>query len=368
MAKKSRNKLLGSEENWIIYETPTLWEKISKFPFPRINYNSDSTKHSKIWSCGVAQSFCFNTIVLLLLALFVIEPPPKVKPISIIMSFGEVENTPEISDSVLDLKITDDIVSTNNGPEEELAIAGNNEPEPEGTTEELVEEDSPTIAKQVEETEQTSIEVESAPILADTITKPTGENTSEETTDSITSLNTAISGLGLDKEPAPAPVSSRGNRGRLSNGNGMSGSGNTNGGDDMQRRLAEAGARTGDIQISIAWDDINDIDVGVLIRTDYGASAMINFQNRIGPNTGMLDIDANAMPSTNRPVENIFWPTNSAPKAHYIVYIHHYRQWCQVHRTNVRIRIKVDGKISEQQIQIAPEDGLVNVFAFDYGR
>jgi hypothetical protein len=143
-------------------------------------------------------------------------------------------------------------------------------------------------------------------------------------------------------------------------------SGRNGSGDDFERRLKAAGAQTGDIQISIAWNNLNDIDVGVILETEAGLFK-INYRNKIGPNMGQLDVDMNVMPITVTPVENIFWPKNQAPKGNYLVYVHHYHQWCPIDETSVHIRIKIDGKQIEKQTIVSRQQGYVEVFKFTYG-
>lgn len=143
-------------------------------------------------------------------------------------------------------------------------------------------------------------------------------------------------------------------------------SGSDGSGDDFDMRLKGAGAQTGDIQISIAWNNVNDIDVGVVLETETGLFK-INYRNRIGPNMGQLDVDMNVMPVTVTPVENIFWPKNQAPKGNYLVYVHHYHQWCPIDATPVNIRIKIDGKQIDKQTIVSRQQGYVEVFKFTYG-
>jgi hypothetical protein len=142
------------------------------------------------------------------------------------------------------------------------------------------------------------------------------------------------------------------------------GEGNASGpGAETLRRLEGAGARTGDVQVSIAWNNYNDIDLWVVFESQQGKFA-INWMNRIGPANGMLDVDRNAQPTTNKAVENIFWPHGLAMDGRYTVYLQHYRQWDRVDRTPVFLRILVDGQVVEKKLTVSRHEGVKKAYSF----
>lgn len=114
----------------------------------------------------------------------------------------------------------------------------------------------------------------------------------------------------------------------------------------IQKRLAKAGAKTGDIQLSISWDTMDDIDLHVIYKNHIGQISQISWMNRMDNFGGMLDVDmnANSYHLNNHPVENIFWPTGSAPHGEFVVIIHFYRNWTPNTNVKVLVAIKVDGK------------------------
>jgi hypothetical protein len=121
---------------------------------------------------------------------------------------------------------------------------------------------------------------------------------------------------------------------------------------EIGKRLALAGAKTGDVQISIAWNSTDDIDLHVSFSPGNGLVDNINWTNRFGQITGgMLDIDMNANNYflSPRPVENIFWPPNSSPTGIFDVYIHFYRSWTGNSKVPVTIIIKSMDKVSTHQ-------------------
>ena len=134
-------------------------------------------------------------------------------------------------------------------------------------------------------------------------------------------------------------------------------------GAETLRRLEEAGARTGDVQVSIAWDNYNDIDLWVVFESPQG-EFVINYVNRTGPGNGMLDVDRNVRPTTNKAVENIFWHHGLAPEGRYTVYVHHYWQWDRVDRTPVFLRVLVDGQVVEKRLTVSRHEGVKKVYSF----
>lgn len=112
---------------------------------------------------------------------------------------------------------------------------------------------------------------------------------------------------------------------------------------DISGRLKAAGAKEGDVQISLAWNTTDDIDLYVAFTTGNGMVDTINWMNRIGRlSGGILDIDMNANSGflQRHPVENIFWPHGSSPRGSFSVYVHFYRSWTGNNRVPVIVRIK----------------------------
>jgi hypothetical protein len=126
---------------------------------------------------------------------------------------------------------------------------------------------------------------------------------------------------------------------------------NNNGSMDIGNRLALAGAKTGDIQISIAWNTTDDIDLHVGFNNGAGVTSHISWMNRFGHAGGMLDVDMNANPTrlVNKPVENVFWPKGGAPYGEFIVSIHNFRNWSGLAAVPVMVVIVHEGKTTTYQ-------------------
>jgi uncharacterized protein YfaP (DUF2135 family) len=91
-------------------------------------------------------------------------------------------------------------------------------------------------------------------------------------------------------------------------------------GGEIGRRLSAAGAESGYMQISLSWNDTNDIDLHV--HTPTGEKVW--WQKRESRSGGRLDVDANSSQVTNEPVENVFWPESREFRGTFRVFVHHY--------------------------------------------
>lgn len=113
-------------------------------------------------------------------------------------------------------------------------------------------------------------------------------------------------------------------------------------GGDVGRRLAAAGAKTGDVQVSLSWDNFNDIDLHVVAPS----GERIFFGHRGSRCLGSLDVDMNAGgPASREPVENVFWPARRAPPGEYRVFVHHFsRHDPDRDDTAFSVHVLVDGR------------------------
>ena len=75
--------------------------------------------------------------------------------------------------------------------------------------------------------------------------------------------------------------------------------------------LEREGAMTGDVQISLMWENYNDLDLHVVCPS----GERIHGGNKKSECNGELDVDANVRPETKKPVENVVWPGVTAPMA-----------------------------------------------------
>ena len=119
--------------------------------------------------------------------------------------------------------------------------------------------------------------------------------------------------------------------------------------DEMNQRLKREGAKTGSIQISLIWNNYNDIDLHCIDPN----REEIYYGHRRSLSGGELDVDMNAGgPNSNEPVENIYWDQSNAVKGKYKVFIKHFRNHncydCS-DPTEYFVRIKYNNIIKEIQ-------------------
>ena len=82
---------------------------------------------------------------------------------------------------------------------------------------------------------------------------------------------------------------------------------------------------TGDIQVTLRWNDTNDLDLWVIDPN----GEKIYYGNSISASHGQLDVDTNlgcGQNITSHGVENIFWPDGESPNGHYQVIVNLYQQ------------------------------------------
>lgn len=131
--------------------------------------------------------------------------------------------------------------------------------------------------------------------------------------------------------------------------------------DDVDDRLRDAGAQTGDIQVSLAWNNVNDIDLHVLTPSGQ----RIYFNNRQSSDGGELDVDMNAGGQrSTKPVENVFWATNTAPKGNYTVQVHHYANHGGRDPTRFQVIVKANGRTRRFEGAVRAGDQIKTIHKF----
>lgn len=93
-------------------------------------------------------------------------------------------------------------------------------------------------------------------------------------------------------------------------------------GTEFSSRLNREGAQSGDVRVSLIWNNRNDLDLHLI--TPNGEE--IYYGRKSDSTGGMLDVDMNAVVGGEslKPVENIFWGSRRAPQGRYRVIVQNY--------------------------------------------
>jgi hypothetical protein len=134
---------------------------------------------------------------------------------------------------------------------------------------------------------------------------------------------------------------------------------------ELQRRLDKVGGQSGDVQISLTWNNRNDLDLSCV--DPYGE--MIDGYNQQSRSGGVIDVDMNVTPGellspqanalvnrrfgvqrqhrtgiSSEPVENLIW-ANNAPQGHYKVFVHQFCNKEQTASTPYWVVVRVHGEV-----------------------
>jgi hypothetical protein len=109
---------------------------------------------------------------------------------------------------------------------------------------------------------------------------------------------------------------------------------------DDQQRVKERGGQQGKLQVTLAWDDRNDLDLYVVCPSGEEINWRAANRQRCG---GKLDIDANngRGPLSETPVENVFW--DDPPPGRYRILVQNYKRNAAP-QSAYRITIRQEGK------------------------
>lgn len=131
---------------------------------------------------------------------------------------------------------------------------------------------------------------------------------------------------------------------------------------EFQSRLKRAGAKAGDVQVSLIWNNGNDLDLHVICPS----GERIWFGHKRSHCAGHLDVDMNADgPTALKPVENVFWPHGGSPKGQFQVWVHHFANHRFRDPTPFRVAIKVAGQTMVFRGNVVPGQ-LRPVYRFNF--
>ena len=133
---------------------------------------------------------------------------------------------------------------------------------------------------------------------------------------------------------------------------------------ELEERLEREGAKSSEVQVSLMWDNYNDLDLHVLCPS----GERIHGGNKNSECGGELDVDANVRPETKKPVENIVWPDFKAPPGVYKVYVHHYKKHNKRRSkdpTKFRVVCNSGGEVSHYEGKLSSGDPIMLVCEFE---
>ncbi|MDC0056102.1 hypothetical protein OAJ94_03520 [Deltaproteobacteria bacterium] len=131
---------------------------------------------------------------------------------------------------------------------------------------------------------------------------------------------------------------------------------------ELEQRLDREGAKAGEVQISLMWNDRNDLDLHVLCPS----GERIHGGNRDSKCGGELDVDMNVRAESKRPVENVVWGERAPPgiyKAYVHFYKHHPKRRTKKH-SRFTVIVNAGGEIKEYTDSLSLGDPIKHIAQF----
>ena len=131
---------------------------------------------------------------------------------------------------------------------------------------------------------------------------------------------------------------------------------------EFNDRIEREGAMTGSVQVTLLWNNYNDLDLHVFCAS----GERIYFNNRTSECGGELDVDMNIKATSRKPIENVFWKF-MPPDGEYRICIHHYarhRRWKTKDPTNFSVRVQIGDEVNEYTGSISKGDPMKTVTKF----
>ncbi len=130
---------------------------------------------------------------------------------------------------------------------------------------------------------------------------------------------------------------------------------------EFAARLQRESGATGDVRISLLWNNRNDLDLHVIPPS----GEEISFHNKRSKCGGRLDIDMNVGGTSDAPIENVFWAHGGAPVGNYKVRVKQFNTRA-ANDTDYRIEMVAGSKVTHYNGRISGTT-LETACEFHYG-
>jgi hypothetical protein len=131
---------------------------------------------------------------------------------------------------------------------------------------------------------------------------------------------------------------------------------------EFNLRLTRENAQTGKVQVSLKWDNRNDLDIHLI----EPSGNRISYRNKVSRAGGTLDVDMNAgEQESNKPIENIFYGVN-APAGHYRIVVDFYNKKTSIQNNRFSVLLGVNGSYHVFSGFANMEHSLKTVVDFNY--
>lgn len=129
--------------------------------------------------------------------------------------------------------------------------------------------------------------------------------------------------------------------------------------DVLKQRMARDNSSTGELTISLIWDDRNDLDIHVLAPSNQ----RIHGGNKKSDCGGVLESEANVKGESKEPLEHVVW--KKAPEGKYTVHVHFYKRHKRLFEKNkgpsnyyVIVQANGTSQVFSGSIEVGPVDDV----------
>jgi uncharacterized protein YbjQ (UPF0145 family) len=130
---------------------------------------------------------------------------------------------------------------------------------------------------------------------------------------------------------------------------------------EFGKRLQREGGATGELRISLLWNNKNDLDLHVTPPS----GEEIYFGHKKSRCGGELDVDMNVHGNSTTPIENVYWAHGSAPRGRYQVAVKQFKCRDGNTRTPFRIEVVAAGKVTHYE-GVVDGETMQGACVFDY--